>query len=255
MLNVATEVGKVDPVDGRMYMVKRELLLTSVAALLLAVAFVVGRQTAGGDGPWLEAPSLESGAEVRSEKKSVEMGSSRASTSECVSEQSEIDRLQSLMAELLREQSFQVDMYEKLEREAYGDPVPWPDSAPEEMRPGMVEEIVEETFAECDIGLPLGTIDCSEPPCIVAVQGSSADFRDRVMGCPAWNGVYGRYLENNMITKACGDGSGDRTYSDVIIMRLSWSAYWDDSGADELENKKRRIKYREAEMGRDWACN
>jgi len=72
-----------------------------------------------------------------------------------------------------------------------GDRWAFPPDLPEPFTPGGFERIVREVVRECDLGVELSEIDCSEYPCLAWVRSKDLEQTHVTpSACPAWRRAF-----------------------------------------------------------------
>jgi hypothetical protein len=149
-----------------------------------------------------------------------------------------------------REVDLRDRLIESLERELYGDPIPWPEEVPEHYDPGSFEQDVPRILEECGANAFLVDIDCEEPPCMVMLRRESATAGAQDLSwfasCEAWKERFGTTASVSMGKIGCSDGT-EEGY-------ISLSPYWESLGEQEQENYSTRMgaRWKQAEI--DWPC-
>ena len=97
---------------------------------------------------------------------------------------------------------------------AIGDvPVPWPESVREDLTPAAIKRDLRRILAACGSG-PLVSVDCSEPPCMLAFFDPNDEGVDPdvpyLSACPEWSERYGRGGSNAEETVLCADNTAHR---------------------------------------------
>jgi len=90
--------------------------------------------------------------------------------------------------------------------EAAKERLPFPSGLEEKFTPEGFRRIVEDSLRECDLGLSLRELDCSEFPCVAwASSGGTPPKNIHLQGCPVWANQFQDAL--SMVTsKADADG-------------------------------------------------
>lgn len=146
-----------------------------------------------------------------------------------------------------RELDEEREVRQLLERELYGEPIPWPAEVPPERTESGYRAALTEVLATCRPTWTLGELDCAEPPCIAVIWPSDARMEPPV-DCPPWVDRYGPTAQSAAQSVDCG-GKGRR----LILLSPS---HLDPVpvAAVELENRARRIKSRWDELRHDAKC-
>lgn len=141
----------------------------------------------------------------------------------------------------------------ELERELYGEPLPWPDDLPPEHHPDFVRATMERAVRDCDVPARLLIVDCQEAPCygVLEAEGEPGVFGEggwyaALVDCPTWRDAWDGDVRLVTDEVRCPDGT---TRSFAMIS--PWVALDDaPDGSDEQrtarENAWRRQNARAA---------
>ncbi len=100
---------------------------------------------------------------------------------------SPVEDVESGEAELRDLVAAQEDQIRALSAEAFGVPISWPD----DFIRNLNEETIDEVLAGCDESIDVLGVDCSEPPCLVALHSPELRPQEMVDRCPNWDLNFG----------------------------------------------------------------
>lgn len=86
-------------------------------------------------------------------------------------------------------------------------PRPWPDDLPAHLRPEALEALLADLAEECGAE-HLVDVDCSEPPCLLALsEPYGEEGFEGPNSCPAWADRHGSGVTRTAANVLCPDGS------------------------------------------------
>lgn len=146
----------------------------------------------------------------------------------------------------IRERDEEREIRLLLERELYGEKIPWPAGMPPERTEAEYRTALGEIVKTCQPGWIVGELDCAEPPCIAAIW-SGDEPAEVPANCVAWTSRYGAGAQIATQLVDC-DGVERR------LMLLSPVRVDTTTPSLELENRAKRLKTRWGELRHDARC-
>ena len=150
-------------------------------------------------------------------------------------------------ADEIRERDEEREIRQLLERELYGEPIPWPAAVPPERTEAGYRTALAEVVAGCRPGWTVGELECAEPPCIAAVWPGEAPI-DLPPDCVPWTTRYGAGALMAAQLVDC-DGTEQRL---LLVSPIPTDTA--TLAPLEVENRAKRMKTRWGELRLDARC-
>lgn len=149
-------------------------------------------------------------------------------------------------ADEIRERDEEREIRQLLERELYGDPIPWPPAVPPERTEAGYGAALSEVVSQCRPGWTVGELACAEPPCIAAIWPADETV-DVPPDCAPWTSRYGAGAQVAAQVVDC-DGAERRL---LLVSPLPTDGA---TAPLEVENRAKRMKTRWGELRHDAKC-
>lgn len=135
--------------------------------------------------------------------------------------------------------------------EREGVPLTWESAGlPGSYSPERFKETVAKAIEQCELPAEVVEIDCTQPPCILAMRVDRTEWRDNPMHkCAAWVDAFGQMRSQSNGNSSCPDGTSEWH----SVMAPVWKG-WGESGSDVWENAVKRWKTRRDELLSNWEC-
>ena len=139
-----------------------------------------------------------------------------------------------------------------LELEAYGVAPAWPDDVPDVLGPAGFGDQVRKAVDECQPGVDLIGVDCSEPPCLAVLREVGDGWWNQLVNtCPSWTEPYGSGTTMQSGKVDCGDGT---TEGYVMLGSSRSSEFIDNPSPDDPRNGMKRMNARAETWRGSWDC-